>query len=244
MITVDDLRNANHTRHVRKIMEQSEGSLQNRDRRLIIHEKNLIRQKIRSSLKKEKEAKTTLSELLSQLEVAEREKNRLLQDRFALEKRGNVIQQQKSNNIISSDTLTRTIHDAWNDAKMRLTIESISNFKSNIDEVSKLPRSGTSERKSNVASERHPEPSCYKNKTLPSVMDPKTLTGEETTQGLKVVRDYLKVSDTTAKNQKNTIFLDGINSNSFLDNALNLELAIAERLALKRCIVKVFPSYI
>ena len=95
------------------MMEQSECSVQNRDRQRIIDEKNLIRQKIRCSMKKEKETKTTLSELLCQLELAEREKNRLLQDRLALEMRGNVAQQQDTNQISKIGMLPRTTIDDW-----------------------------------------------------------------------------------------------------------------------------------
>lgn len=207
-------------------MEHSDGSVQNRDRQRIIDEKNLIRQKIRCSLEKEKETKTTLSELLSQLELAEREKNRLLQDRLELETRGNVIQQNNLNHVSEIDTLSLARNDVPKFPKMK-----------SINEC-KIFRRDTTDGKANVAIERQ-------SGSLPSTSDPKIFLVEETNQALKIVEEYLaalKFSDTVDKFPNNRTSFNGVNRNLLFDRAVDLKVAIAERLALNKRCVEVFQS--
>lgn len=208
-------------------MEHSDGSVQNCDRQRIIDEKNLIRQKIRCSLRKEKETRTTLSELLSQLELAEQEKNRLLQDRLELETRGNVIQQKNSNHVIEIDTLSLTKNDVRKFPKMLSITES------------KISRRETTERKANVATERQSGSSCRESRYLSSTLDPKIFLNEGTNRALKMIQENLatvKSSDTKAKCLKNRMSFNGKNGNLLFDRAVDLKLATAERLAVnKRC---------
>lgn len=207
-------------------MMHSDGSVQNRDRQRIIDEKNLIRQKIRCSLKKEKETRTTLCELLSQLEFAEREKNRLLQDRLELETRGNVIQQMNSNHVSEIDTLSLTKKDFRKFSKTK-----------SINEC-KNSRRNTTGRKAIVSTDRQ-------SGSLPSTSDPKIFFVEETNHDLKIIQDYLaglKYSDTIAKCPKDRMSSNGENGNLLFDRAVDLKVAIAERLALNKRCLEVFPS--
>lgn len=231
------------TVNVHKMIDQS--GIQIRDRQRIVEEKNLIRQRIRCSLKKEKETRTTLSELQCQLESAEREKNRLLQDRLALEKRGNVNQQQNLKQSGEVGKRSRRTNDAWRYANMQPITESVSNHKSSVSQMSKLPRRRSFEKNANRAAECQPEPVSKEAKSSPSILNPELFEREDANQGIRIVQDYLaalKCSDTLAKTQKDSALSDGTKDNLFFKHALDLELAVAERQALEKSIVEVFLS--
>ena len=108
---------------------------------------------------------------------------------------------------------------------------------------SKLLRRATSERYTNVAKESQPGPFCKKGKYLRSIVDPKNYSRDETNKGLEIIQEYLatlKISHEIAKNQENRMCFDGKNRNLFFKTALDLDLAIAERLSLNKCIAEVF----
>ena len=229
--------------NVHKMTDQS--GTQIRDRQRIVEEKNLIRQRIRCSLKKEKETRTTLSELQCQLESAEREKNRLLQDRLALEKTGNVNQQQNLNQNREVGKRSRRTNGAWKYVNVQPTTVSVSNHRSRVSQMSKLPRRRSFEKNANRAAECQPEPVSKEVQSSPSISNPEMFEGEEANQGIRIVQDYLaalKCSDTLAKSQKDSAFSDGTKDNLFFKHALDLELALAERHALEKSIIEVFPS--
>ena len=239
--TMDD--SGSDTVNVHKMIDQS--GIQIRDRQRIVEEKNLIRQRIRCSLKKEKETRTTLSELQCQLESAEREKNRLLQDRLALEKRGNVNQQQNLKQSCEVGKRSRRTNDAWKYANMQPITESVSNHKSSVSQMSKLPRRRSFEKNVNRAAECQPEPASNEAKSAPSILNTEIIEHEDANQGIRIVQDYLaalKCSDTLAKTQKDSALSDGTKDNLFFKHALDLGKALAERQALEQSIVEVFPS--
>jgi hypothetical protein len=239
--TMDD--NVSDVVNVHKMIDHS--GIQIPDRQRIVEEKNLIRQRIRCSLKKEKETRTTLTELQCQLESAEREKNRLLQDRLVLEKRGNVNQQQNLKQTGEIGKRSRRTNDAWKYANMQPTSEGVSNHKSSVSQMSKLPRRRSFEKNANRAAECQPEPVSKEVKSSPSILNPEMFVVEDANQGIRIVQDYLaalKCSDTLAKSQKDSALSDGTKDDLFFKHALDLELALAERQALVRSIIEVFPS--